>query len=103
MNTIKELYSEANKIVSDVFNVEEWKVVNVTVSVIAQTYSNSELYFGLSYFVQKNASNIHGSINGKSVEEAIEKLILKANFDKDNFRIDKEFKGKPTIDIEFGI
>ncbi len=103
MNTIKELNLEANRIVSEVFNKEDFQIINVSVSVILNTYTNGKLYLSSSYFVKSKTRSINTHVDSESYESLLEKLKIKANLDKDFSNIEAESKGKPTVDIEFGI
>lgn len=103
MNTIKELNSEANRIVSEIFNKEYFEICDVSVCVLTNKYIKGNLHISASYFVKSKGKNIHGSVYSESFESVLEKLKIKANSDKDFLKIDNESKGKPTIDIEFGI
>lgn len=102
MSTIRELYSEVNRILSEVFNKEDFEIFSSSAHVMLDS-NNSELYFAARYFLKSKTKTIHSNVNSNSFESVLEKLRIQANFDKDNFRVEIESKGKPTIDIEFGI
>lgn len=83
--TIKQLHIEANMIVSSVFTELGAEINNVYAGVSANNYNKSELYFGLNYSIKINRTPIFGDVNAKSYDEALEKLKIKANFDKENY------------------
>lgn len=101
--TLKTLHIEANEIVSSVFKEIGAKIANISATTLINTYSKDKLYFGLTYFIVVNNTNIHGDVNGKSYNEALEKLRIKANFDKETYKNTLTNADKKQSDIELDV